>query len=99
MEGGVPQHLEHRDVVGLGARLLEHVTRLRDDYRVCRDDESGIAERGGVERGAVDGDGLLGGRLEDIFEGGEGLGEVLGEGGGDDLEVLQTYLFGRWGIF
>lgn len=36
--------------------------------------------------------GFLGGGLQDVFERGEGFGEILRECGGCDFEVVETYL-------
>jgi len=36
--------------------------------------------------------GFLSGGLKDVFEGGEGFGEIFREGGGDDFEAREANL-------
>jgi len=84
-------------VLGLAAGLLEDAAGGRDDDGVGADDERGVGDRGGriCQRGSVDVKAFLGGRLEDVFERGEGgFGEVLGFGGGEDFEVCEPDLGG-----
>lgn len=75
-------------------RLLQYPAGVRDDHRVGCDDEGRVGDRG---EGVVDGDGVdieafLDGGLQDVFEGWEGLGEVLGFSGGEDFEVVEADL-------
>jgi hypothetical protein len=84
-------------VVRLAARFLQDASGGRDDDGVGADDERGVGDRGGCvgQRESVDVKAFLRGCLEDVFERGEGgFGEVLGFGGGEDLEVCETDLGG-----
>ena len=74
---------------------------MRYDDCVGGEDECRFPESSIVDFGCVDMGGLAGGGLKDILEGGEGFGEVFGQGGGDYLEVckadLGEELFSAWG--
>ena len=47
---------------------------------------------GGSDGCGVDGEGFLGGRLEDVFERGKGFWKVLWISGGDNFEDCETNL-------
>lgn len=74
------------------AGLLHQLAGAGDDDGVGRDEEGWLAAGRVRGFGGVDGEGLLRRGLEDVFEGGEGLGEVFGEGGGDDFDVCEADL-------
>lgn len=84
-------------MVRLRAGFFEEFAGGRDDDGVSRDEQSGFAEGGVVDLGGVDGEGLLGGGLEGVFEGGEGFGQVFREGGGDGFDVCEADLYGGGG--
>ena len=71
--------------------LLEHAPVVADDHRIRGDDELGVAF-GAVELRAVDGETFRGRGLQDVFEGGEGLGEVFRVVGGDGFDVGKADL-------
>ena len=88
----VAQHGEHGNVIGLAARLLEDAAIVADDDGVGSDEEGGLAAVRIVDLAAVDFLGLCAGRLEDVVEGAEGVGEVFGKGRGHNVDVEQAQL-------
>ncbi len=70
----------------LGPRLLEHLSGGRDNDGVGCEDELWVPTFGDgeIELLLVDVHAFLGRGAQDVFDGGEAFGEVLGEGGGDD---------------
>lgn len=92
MKAAVPQHFQHGDVITFGAGFFEDVAAWGDDDGVGGEDEGGFPECGIVYLRGVDVEGFAGGRLEGVFEGREGVGEVFGQGGGNDFEGGETDL-------
>jgi hypothetical protein len=88
----VAQHSEHGNVVGLAARLLEDAAIVADNDGVGSNKQSGLAAVCIVNLAAVDFVCLCAGRLEDVVEGAEVVGEVLCEGRGHDVNVEQAQL-------
>lgn len=79
-------------MIGFGSRFLKNLAGMADDNGIGGDDDGGLAEGRVVEFGGVYVHCFLFGGLEDVFQGGEGFGEVFGEGGGEDFEVVETNL-------
>ena len=85
----VPQALQHLEVMLGIPRLLHDGAAVADYDGVGGDDDAQVAI---VDLALVDVNGLLLGGFQDVFVRGQRLGQVLGEVGGDDLDVGQAKL-------
>ncbi|KAF4248437.1 hypothetical protein CNMCM8812_000645 [Aspergillus fumigatus] len=87
MHAIIAQHLQHSDVLGLRARLLQYRSRqIIHHDGISRQDQRRFALLLVVDFGGVHGLGFFGCRCEDVLEGFHCLWEVLDGIAWDDFE-------------